>query len=209
MAISLSVSSVSKSFSGKPVLHTVSFEAEALDVIGIAGRNGSGKSTLVKIVCGLLSPNSGSVTFAIEGKNVDPDTYYRHIGFVAPYLALYDEFSPRELLRITAKLRNIPWNDHDTKALIERCGLSRHIDETIHGFSSGMMQRMRLATALQHEPALLALDEPTTNLDEHGVAIVRDIVEKHKQQGIVLLATNNAAELEWCTKVINVERIPE
>ncbi len=209
MAISLSVTSVSKSFSGKAVLHAVSFEAEAHDVIGIAGRNGSGKSTLVKIVCGLLSPGSGSVTLTINEKKIDPDNYYRHIGFVAPYLALYDEFSPKELLRITAKLRDIPWNEHDTKAMIDRCGLSGHLEETVHGFSSGMMQRMRLATALQHDPELLALDEPTTNLDEHGVAIVRDIVERHKQQGIVLLATNNAAELEWCTKVITVERITE
>jgi len=209
VAISLTVSSVSKSFSGNAVLRAVSFDAREHDVIGIAGRNGSGKSTLVKTICGLISPDSGTVTITIDDKKIDTDFFHQHIGFVAPYLALYDEFSPKELLRITAKLRNIPWNEHDTKAIVERCGLSGHLDETVHGFSSGMMQRMRLATALQHDPLLLALDEPTTNLDEYGIAIVRDVIEKHKHGGIVLLATNNAAELEWCTKVINVERITE
>lgn len=205
MTISLSIQSVSKSFSGKLALHPVSFDVHEHEAIGIAGRNGSGKSTLVKIISGLLSADSGEVTLNINGDIIEHDNYIRYIGFAAPYVNIYDEFTPRELLRITAKLRNFEWSEDKTRHLMKGLGLQEHLGEITHGYSSGMMQRMRLATALQHNPPLLILDEPTTNLDDDGIAIVRQIITEQQKHGIIILASNNAMELGWCGKIINVE----
>ena len=205
MTISLSVQSISKSFPGRPVLRSISFDANEHEIIGIAGRNGSGKSTLVKIIGGLLSPEKGTVTLSIGDTAIKSDDYYKHIGYVAPYVPVYDEFTPRELLRITAELRSIKWSDAETEQLMEQVSLTGRLEEPSHGFSSGMMQRLRLATALQHKPSLLILDEPATNLDEQGIAIVQKIVEEQSRRGIVLFASNNAAELEWCGRIVNVE----
>jgi len=202
--ISLSVQSVSKSFSDRSVLRAISFEAREHEIIGVAGRNGAGKSTLVKIIGGILTPDKGKVELHIENTAIDPDEYYKYIGFAAPYIPVYDEFSPYELLKITAKLRNIPWSDALTDGMMDRFGLAERKEAT-HSYSSGMMQRIRLAAAIQHTPALLILDEPTTNLDERGIAIVRKIIEEQSGRGVVVLASNNPAELDWCGKTINVE----
>lgn len=205
MKIHVSVQSVTKTFTRGAGVQDVSCDAQSHEVVGIAGRNGAGKSTLVRIISGALRPATGSVVVSIDGKPVDPDRLQDHVGLVAPYLSLYDEFTPRELLAVTGRLRGIEWTDEESTWLLDRIHLGHVADRIIRGFSSGMMQRMRFAVALQHRPLLLMLDEPTSNLDEDGVAMVKEIVDEQKLHGVIFLASNDPRELAWCTKIVNVE----
>ncbi len=205
MKLTLTVDNVSKAFGRTKPLRGVGFVVTEGERLGIAGSNGSGKSTLIKVIAGLLTPDAGSVAMELDGKVIDPDRTHEHIGLVAPYVALYDEFSPRELLQVTARLRGIPWSEGDTLQLLEQVELAHVIDRTARGFSSGMTQRLRLAVALQHAPALLLFDEPSMNLDEKGVEVVRRLVFGHESRGAVLIASNDKRELNWCTRTVNVE----
>lgn len=205
MNIHVAVHAVTKTFTRGAGVQNVSCDATEHEIVGIAGRNGAGKSTLVRIICGALRPASGSVTVTIDGSKMDPDHLQDYVGLVAPYLALYDEFTPRELFEIIARLRGLEWSDEKSTWLLDRVALSHVGDRISHGFSSGMMQRLRLAVAIQHRPPLLMLDEPTSNLDEEGVTLVKDIVDEQQRHGIVFLASNDPRELAWCTKIVNVE----
>jgi heme exporter protein A len=203
--LTLTVENVSKAFGRTKPLRGVGFTVHEGERVGIAGSNGSGKSTLVKVISTLLTPDAGKVTLELDGKVIDPDNMHAHIGLVAPYVALYDEFSPRELLEVTARLRGMPWSDGDTMQLLELLELSHVMDRTARGFSSGMTQRLRLAVALQHAPALLLFDEPSMNLDEKGVEVVRRLVFGQEPHGAILIASNDKRELNWCTRTVNVE----
>jgi heme exporter protein A len=186
-------------------VYNVSCSAAEHEIIGIAGRNGAGKSTLIKLIAGTLSPASGTVAVMINGVPIAADDLQNHIGLVGPYLALYDEFTPRELLEVTARLRGMKWSDSESTALLERVNLG-HVDKRpARGFSSGMLQRLRFAVALQHKPALLLLDEPTSNLDEDGVQLVKSIIDDHQPRGTIFLASNDARELAWCTRIVRLD----
>lgn len=205
MSISVTLDSVTRLFSRDAGVSNVSCTAGDQEIIGIAGRNGAGKSTLIKLIAGALSPASGSVSVRIDGVLVASDDVQNVVGLVGPYLALYDEFTPRELLEVTARLRGMKWSPTDSALLLERVKLG-HVDQRpARGFSSGMLQRLRFAVALQHQPRLLLLDEPTSNLDEDGVSLVKSIIDDQQTRGAIFLASNDARELAWCTRIVRLD----
>ena len=138
----------------------------------IAGRNGSGKSTLVKIICGVLTPSAGTVTVSADDAG-DQFAVKARIGLVAPYLEVYEEFSAMENLHLSMTLRGFTPDDDRARSLLERVALDPQRTDPVRGFSSGMKQRLKYAMALIHRPPVLILDEPMSNLDADGIAIVR------------------------------------
>lgn len=94
-------------FNRRMVFKDISFEVKSGQVLSITGPNGSGKSTASKIICGIITPTSGQILFLNDGKIVDRDEIHRHVGFVAPYLELYGEFTALENLRIEAGARGL------------------------------------------------------------------------------------------------------
>ena len=100
--MTLELSSIAKTYNGRRVLHDVSFSASPGDVVGILGANGSGKSTLVKVIAGVIRADSGTVTCIHDGRELDAQARRASCGFVAPYLALYEEFTPHEHLQLHA-----------------------------------------------------------------------------------------------------------
>ncbi len=202
------ITNVCKRFDRREVLRDVHFNLNNGSITGIIGSNGSGKSTLVKILASLLSPTSGTVRLSVDGKTIDAEQRPQYIGFVAPYLALYEEFSPMELLTITAKMRGQTFDVEFALHLLKTVRLAgRHNDE-IRGFSSGMKQRMKYALALLHRPPIFIFDEPMTNLDAEGMATVELIIREHKQQGgIVVLATNDERDIMLCDATMPIPSI--
>jgi heme exporter protein A len=164
--------------------------------VAIVGANGSGKSTLLKILAGLLTPWKGEVSLRIEGNEVPAEARPFHVGMVAPYLQVYDGFSPRENLEFLFKARGLRGNARQrADALVSLVGLAERADDHVATFSSGMKQRVRLAAALIADPPVLLLDEPTTNLDEKGRSVVEAISTAHLDRGgLLLVATNEASE---------------
>lgn len=192
---------------GKRILfRKMDIELEGGHTTAIVGSNGSGKSTLVRILAGLLQPYRGSVQLIINGTEIEQDVRPLSCGLVAPYLSVYEDFTPRENLEFIARARRIADRDDRIEAALDQVQILSRADDVVHTFSSGMLQRVRIATALLSDPPLLLLDEPTSTLDPTGVAMVRRVIDQAVQNGrIVVVATNESDEARACEHVINVE----
>ena len=204
-AIGLKAEKVSKNFNRRNVLRDISFVLSPGDSLAVTGKNGSGKSTLVKILAGLLSPTNGHVAFEASGRMLNQEEIRPLLGFVSPYLQLYDEFSAVEILNIVARIRSSGAHDPSRRRmLMEQFNLWGRKDDVVRTFSSGMKQRLKYILALEHSPAVLLLDEPTANLDEDGISAVRSVVAGYGKSGILVVATNDAAEAGWCSSELKV-----
>ena len=204
-SIQLTAAGITKSFERRPVLRNVSFDLTSPDSLAVTGKNGAGKSTLSKILLGLIRPSGGSIAYAVDGRNIDGEEFKQHAGFVSPYLNMYDEFSAVENLRILARIRGKSVPDAAVlQDVLRRVDLWHRKDDAVGTYSSGMKQRLKYAFALLHRPAMLVLDEPTSNLDADGVAMVERIAKEQKMNGILIIATNNPEEAGWCSRQILV-----
>ena len=198
-SLGIQVGGLNKYYDLRPVLSNISFQLQTGNVLGITGQNGSGKSTLVKILANVLERCSGTVQWHKQTISLTDEQLPPHIGFVAPYLQLYTEFTPDEHLTILSQIRGVPHDAEYASNLLDRFGLSKRIHDPLSSFSSGMLQRAKYVLALAHHPAFLFLDEPMTNLDESGAAIIREIVEQEKTKRITVIATNDPDDLSLCS----------
>ncbi|NQW30303.1 MAG: ABC transporter ATP-binding protein [Ignavibacteria bacterium] len=197
--IEIEISKASKWYGNRPVLKDVSFRVTQGVCFGILGSNGSGKSTLLQILGGIQRPNTGTVSLSIDGTSVISSEIPYHCGMVAPYLRIYDEFSPLELLNLHSKLHGKNHDAATSNEVLERVGLDGRKNDTIREFSSGLLQRMLLALAVHLQQPLLLLDEPSVTMDPEGRKLVVQEIHLHKSKGgIVLLATNDEQEKTLC-----------
>ncbi len=195
MTLRLDASGVKKVFNRRIIFQNISFSVQHQQTLLITGRNGSGKSTLVKIISDVLSPTEGSITISsAEGEIDSPRASL--IGLVSPYLQMYDEFSAEENLRYALAIRGgVPETPH-VYSLLKKVFLFNRKDDSVRTYSSGMKQRMKYAFALAHKPSILILDEPTSNLDTEGIAMVKEIMDEHRQNGILIVATSDLSDVD-------------
>jgi len=203
--IVLSAENITKDFNRRPVFRDISFSLSSPSSLAITGKNGAGKSTLSKILAGLLCSTRGSITYTVNDKQVGIEEFKHSIGFVSPYLNLYDEFTALENLQVLSRIRaSTQQNEGKMKDLLNLVSLWQRKDDLVGTFSSGMKQRLKYAFALLQNPMVLILDEPTSNLDEEGIEFVRRVVQKQKEEGVLIVATNDKAEAGWCAQEIHV-----
>lgn len=206
--ISLRADNISRSYGRRAVVSSRTIEVVGGERLGIIGPNGSGKSTLLRILAGVLRPDTGDVTLHLNTSVIDRETLPQHVGLVAPYLNVYEEFTPMELLVMQGKLRAVSLGadaDSRRRALLQRVGLGDRTDDAVRTFSSGLRQRVLLALAVHLEPAVLFLDEPTITLDDAGRKIVeQEIATQSARGGIVVIATNDERERQLCTRWIEL-----
>ena len=195
--VTLSAQALTQSFGPSKIFESLSFEVLKGKGLLVTGPNGSGKTTLLRILSGLLRPTKGKVRLNIDGKAISPEDRLKHIGFITPELALYEELTALENLEFFARVRRLKRTKADHLALLERVGLKERGRDLVGTFSSGMKQRLKLAFAIQHEPVLLLLDEPGSNLDDSGRAVVEGVVAEQKKKGVLIVATNDARELAY------------
>lgn len=205
--VRLQLENIRKSFSRRIIFDKIELDLTNGDSIAITGINGSGKSTLVKIMAGILSPTRGLVTLSVNGKELKLERYHNHIGFVAPYIHMYDEFSAYENLRFFAHIRGLKFDKQYVDHLLHRIVLYERRNDAVRTYSSGMKQRLKYAFALLHKPEILLFDEPRANLDRHGIATVYSIMEEHKSGGILILATNDQEDLSYAETVLNLDEL--
>jgi len=194
----LKVADLRKDFNRRPIFSGVSFGLRPGQTLAISGRNGSGKSTLLKIVASLLSQTSGDVNLTVEGRAVPPRWRFRHTGLVAPYLHLYEEFTALENLRLIDKIRGSVHGESEYLALLAMVSLEKRRHDVVRTFSSGMKQRLKYALAWLERPRLLLLDEPRTNLDADGIAMMKGLFDEQRRDGIVIVATNEEEDAVMC-----------
>lgn len=202
---SLEVSQLTKYFGRRLIFSNLNFRFVDNGIYGISGPNGSGKSTLVKILAGIIGANKGKVKHSINGKEIIEENIHNHIGFVSPYLVLYEEFSAEENLLMFAKIRGVEYNKKRVDYLFEKFLLLQRKDDFVKTYSSGMKQRLKFIFALMHSPKLIILDEPTSNLDDEGKNSVYEIIREEGKKNIVLIASNEKSDLELCSETIFLE----
>lgn len=202
---SLEVNEVSKTFGRRLIFKNVNFKADEAGIFGISGANGSGKSTLVKIIAGINSPSSGKIIHKNDEKEIIQEKLHNYIGFVSPYLVLYEEFSAWENLNYFADIREIKFDKEKIEDLLKRFLLYSRRDDLVKAYSSGMKQRLKFIFALMHSPRLIILDEPTSNLDSEGKESVYKIIEKEGEKNIVIIASNEESDLKFCTNILKLE----
>ena len=187
----VSLQHISKSFGSQKVLNDVSLEIPAGQIVGLLGPNGAGKSTLMKILIGLWSADSGTVSAPSR------------IGYLPENNPLYEEMYVTEYLQFMAKMTNDKCQMTNVDALIDKVGLTPECHKHIRELSKGYRQRVGLAQALLGDPELLILDEPTTGLDPNQLIEIRSLIRSLGKDRTVILSTHIMQEVrEMCDRVV-------
>jgi len=194
-----------KYFGRRLIFDGINFSFSSRNIYGVSGPNGSGKSTLVKIIANLISPTRGKVIHKNNLKEIEPDKLHNQIGFVSPYLFLYDEFTAEENLLHFSSIRGISFNKERSDYLLNELKLIDRKNDLVRGYSSGMKQRLKFIFALLHRPALIILDEPTSNLDNTGKEKVYELIRKEAENNLVIIASNEDSDIALCSQVIELE----
>ncbi len=202
---SLQATDLSKNFGRRLIFKDINFKIDRSGIMGISGPNGSGKSTLVKILAGITSPSSGKVIHKIEDREILQENLHNHIGFVSPYLVLYEEFSAWENLNYFAEIRDVKFNKGKIEHLLNQFHLYDRRNDLVKAYSSGMKQRLKFIFALMHSPEIIILDEPTSNLDQDGKDSVYAIVTEESKTSIIIIASNEASDLSLCSTELKLE----
>jgi len=190
-------------FNQEWIFRNVSYEFNPSGRYAILGPNGSGKSTLLSVILGSLSPSEGGLHYEYKGRSVPVEQIYQYLSFAAPYLDLLDEFTLQETIRFHFQFKD-RYRNMTEAAVLDLLGLSKSQDKALKYFSSGMKQRTKLALAFCSDTPLLLLDEPTSNLDQQGVAWYLDLIGRFTEEKIVIIGSNQEVEYSFCDKVIQV-----
>lgn len=175
------------------------------DIIGVIGPNGSGKSTLLKTLTGVTGLSNGEISLTVQNSKIDKNYFFNHIGFVSPYLNLYEEFYPLEHIKIFLNMKARNYDDNIAVNWLKRMNLYKDRFKLISQFSSGMKQRLKYILALINNPEIIILDEPMTNLDEDGFKTISEIINEHiENKGGIIIATNDKREMEFCHSFVSV-----
>ena len=167
------------------------------------GPNGSGKSTLLQLLSGALPTTEGTLTYALNGKTVDSDDWFRQVVIAAPYLELIEELTLSEMLTFHRQFKPFKENMPNEEAA-DRMLLRPAMHKEIKFFSSGMKQRVKLGLAFFSDVPLIILDEPTSNLDRQGTAWYHEQVRLLRPDQLLLIGSNDPAEYDFCPNVLDV-----
>jgi len=182
---------VTKLFGRFAALRSVSAEFSSGRCYAIFGENGAGKSTLLRVIAGLVRPTSGKVIF--DGP---PEMLRQRIGYVAHASMLYDELSAMENLRYFAALYGIK-DDQKMATAIRAVGLDPDLERHVGDYSQGMRQRLSLARTLMHDPEILLLDEPFSNLDVASARDIAGLIKHLRDDGkMILVVTHQAGHVD-------------
>ncbi|MEW6004424.1 MAG: ABC transporter ATP-binding protein [Stygiobacter sp.] len=203
---SIEVQNLVKFFGRRLIFNDINYSFNCSTVYGISGPNGSGKSTFVKILSCIISPTKGKVVHKADNKIIEEEKLHNHIGFVSPYLFLYDEFTAEENLIHFSKIRGKIFEQEYSNFLLNEFNLLERKNDQIKGYSSGMKQRLKFVFALLHNPEVLIFDEPTSNLDNNGKEKVYEFINKLKKEKLIIIASNEDTDLSYCEKILELEK---
>jgi len=206
--MSIIVQGVTKFYGEQKALDNISFEVKTGEIVGFLGPNGAGKSTMMKIITGFLTASSGKVTInglPVEGENPEVK---KQIGYLPENNPLYPEMYVREYLGFVASIYKTGLSKKtQVDNIIGLTGLAPEQNKKIGSLSKGYRQRVGLAQALIHNPAVLILDEATTGLDPNQIVEIRNLIKEAGKEKTVLLSTHIMQEVEAiCGRVIIIDK---
>lgn len=168
----------------------------------ITGSNGSGKSTLLQTIAGNMPVSAGQIEWH-EASLIQPELVYQYFSIATPYLELIEEMSGMELLQFHTSFKPLS-KEKNIPEILEMIGLGKTANKQISKYSSGMKQRLKLAQAIFSDTPVLLLDEPCTNLDKEGYALYQSLIQNYCNDKIVIICSNEEAEIHFCTTRIHI-----
>lgn len=191
----LSIDRLTKQYQNKIAVDRISLRLNT-GIYGLLGANGAGKTTLMRMVCGILKPTSGTITF--DGIDVSEERYRSMLGYLPQDFGYYPEFTEEDFLLYMAALKGMrkPQARRKTVELLKLVSLHDVAKKKIKTYSGGMKQRLGIAQALLNQPKLLVLDEPTAGLDPKERVRFRDLIKDLGKDSIVLLSTHIVSDIE-------------
>ena len=207
--MSLRVQALTKTYGSQVAVNDISFSAEPGQIVGFLGPNGAGKSTTMKVATGYLPPTRGTVEVCGHDVVTEPMAVRRCLGYLPEHNPLYLDMYVHEYLRFIGRMyemRGAPLGEQ-VRRMVERCGLTREQNKKIGSLSKGYRQRVGLAQALVHDPAVLILDEPTTGLDPNQLTEIRALIKSISAEKTVVFSTHIMQEVQaLCDRVVIINR---
>lgn len=194
----LHLRNINQTLGKRKVISELSINVPQGKIYGFLGRNGAGKSTVMKIILGLLKPDSGSVTVAGQS-----DNYLSRIGSLIENPSFYPNLTGAENIRYLSQLRSTPTRHME---LLDLVGLTAHAHRKAGNYSLGMKQRLGIALALVGDPEILLLDEPTNGLDPEGIREIRELILSFSREmgKTVMVSSHILSEIENIADVVGI-----
>jgi ABC-2 type transport system ATP-binding protein len=195
--IKLFADNLSKSYGKLKAVDNVSLKVQAGEIVGFLGPNGAGKTTTLKMLIGLLKPDSGKVNIAGFDLDGDPLNAKSRIGYVPDIPHLYEKLTPTEFFNFTAEVYRLDKSVAQKRIsdLVELFDLGEHCKKLIASLSHGTKQKVSLAAAVLHRPEVLLLDEPTGGLDPRATRKIKDIMLELSHSGCAILFSTHILEI--------------
>jgi ABC-2 type transport system ATP-binding protein len=202
MTAAIEVQGLTKSFAARRAVHNLSMTVRRGEIFGFLGPNGSGKTTSIRMLCGLLTPDSGRGTCLGHDILTERDAIKRQVGYMTQRFSFYEDLSIRENLDFVARIYELDRRAARVDEALRRLGLLERQEQLAGTLSGGWKQRMALAACLLHEPQLLLLDEPTAGVDPAARREFWDEIHRLADGGItVLVSTHYMDEAERCHRL--------
>ncbi|MBR1192470.1 ABC transporter ATP-binding protein [Bradyrhizobium sp. AUGA SZCCT0160] len=200
--VAINVEGLSKSFGGRAVVQNLSMQVKRGSIYGFLGPNGSGKTTTIRMLCGLLTPDSGEGTCLGYDIRREADKIKRQVGYMTQRFSLYQDLSVRENLEFVARLYGLPNARQAARDMIQRIGLSGREGQLAGELSGGWKQRLALGACTLPNPQLLLLDEPTAGVDPKARRDFWNEIHALAADGLtVLVSTHYMDEAERCHEI--------
>lgn len=191
----LTIENVSKQYKDHTAVDHISLKLHS-GIYGLLGSNGAGKTTLMRMICGILEPTDGAISF--DGMDVSEENYRSVLGYLPQDFGYYPEFTGQDFLLYMAALKGLTKSQarQRTKELLQLVSLDDAAKKKVKTYSGGMKQRLGIAQALLNQPKLLVLDEPTAGLDPKERVKFRNLISGLGNESIVLLSTHIVSDIE-------------
>ncbi len=202
MSYAIDVSGLNKSFDGKHVVRDLALRVEEGEIYGFLGPNGSGKTTSIRMICGLLTPDSGQGTCLGFDVIAQAARIKREVGYMTQRFSLWDDLTIAENLDFVARMFGMKQRREVVAEALDELGLTSRRDQLAGTLSGGWKQRLALASCLLHKPRLLLLDEPTAGVDPKARRDFWEEIHHLSDTGItVLVSTHYMDEAERCHRL--------
>jgi len=204
----ITVSNLTKYYGRSTALRDLNLDIGAGECVAVFGRNGAGKTTFLRILAGLTRPSSGSFKINLSSEYETPRFARGAIGYLSHGMSLYPDLTAIENLRFFAGLMNAPADDDTLIRRMEAVGLGGRELEPVRHYSRGMQQRLAIARAFIHDPAILLLDEPFTGLDQIGMEALGNYIRRAMTEGKTCVMTlhDPALGYELADRLVVIEK---